>query len=47
MVVLGLILLIIGLVAGIGILTTIGVILLIVGIILNLVPIGGTRRRVF
>lgn len=47
MIVLGLILLIIGLVAGIPILTTIGVILLIVGLILNLVPIGGTRRRVF
>ena len=47
MVVLGLILLIIGLVASIGILTTIGVILLIVGLILNLVPIGGTRRRVY
>ena len=47
MVVLGLILLIIGLVAGISILTTIGAILLIVGLILNLVPIGGTRRRVF
>jgi hypothetical protein len=47
MVVLGLILLIIGLVAGIGILTTIGAILLIVGLVLNLVPIGGTRRRVF
>jgi hypothetical protein len=47
MVVLGLILLIIGLVASISILTTIGAILLIVGLILNLVPIGGTRRRVF
>ncbi len=47
MVVLGLILLIIGLVAGIPILTTIGAILLIVGLILNLVPIGGTRRRVY
>jgi len=47
MVVLGLILLIIGLVAGIGILTTIGIILLIVGLILNFVPIGGNRRRVF
>jgi hypothetical protein len=47
MVVLGLILLIIGLVAGISVLTTIGAILLIVGLILNLVPIGGTRRRVF
>lgn len=47
MIVLGLILLIIGLVAGIPILTTIGAILLIVGLVLNLVPIGGTRRRVF
>jgi hypothetical protein len=47
MIVLGLILLIIGLVASIPILTTIGVILLIVGLILNFVPIGGSRRRVF
>jgi hypothetical protein len=47
MVVLGLILLIIGLVASIPVLTTIGAILLVVGIVLNLVPIGGTRRRVF
>ena len=47
MVVLGLILLIIGLVAGISILTTIGAILLVVGLILNFVPIGGSRRRVF
>ena len=47
MIVLGLILLIIGLVASIPILTTIGAILLIVGLVLNLVPIGGTRRRVY
>ncbi len=47
MVVLGLILLIIGLVASISILTIIGLILLVVGLIVNLVPIGGTRRRVF
>jgi len=47
MVVLGLILLIIGLVASIPVLTTIGAILLVVGIVLNLVPIGGSRRRVF
>ena len=47
MVVLGLILLIIGLVVGIPILTTLGIILLVVGLILNLVPIGGSRRRVF
>ncbi len=47
MVILGLILLIIGLVASIPVLTTIGAILLIVGLILNLVPIGGARRRVY
>jgi hypothetical protein len=47
MVILGLILLIIGLVASIGILTIIGAILLVVGLILNLVPIGGTRRRYY
>ncbi len=47
MIILGLILLIIGLVANIPILTTIGAILLVVGLILNLVPIGGSRRRVF
>ncbi|MGY2876693.1 hypothetical protein ACVW00_003883 [Marmoricola sp. URHA0025 HA25] len=45
MIALGLILLIIGLVAGIPVLTTIGVILLVVGLILNLVPIGGSTRR--
>ncbi len=47
MIVLGLILLIIGLVASIPILTTIGAILLVVGLVLNLVPIGGSTRRVF
>lgn len=47
MVILGLILLIIGLVASIPLLTTIGLILLVVGLILNFVPVGGTRRRVF
>ena len=47
MVVLGLILLIIGLVASISILTIIGLVLIVVGLVLNLVPIGGTRRRVF
>jgi hypothetical protein len=47
MVILGLILLLIGIFAHISILTTIGIILLVVGIILNLVPIGGSRRRVF
>ncbi len=47
MIVLGLILLIIGLVASISILTIIGLILIVVGLVLNLVPIGGARRRVF
>ena len=47
MIVLGLILLIFGLVASISILTVIGLVLIIVGLVLNLVPIGGTRRRVF
>ena len=47
MVILGLILLIIGLIASIGILTIIGAILLVVGLVLNLVPIGGTRRRYY
>jgi hypothetical protein len=47
MIVLGLILLIVGLVASIPILTTIGAILIVVGLVLNLVPIGGTKRRVF
>lgn len=47
MVILGLILLIVGLVAKISILTTIGAILLVVGLILNLVPIGGSSRRVW
>jgi hypothetical protein len=47
MVVLGLILLILGLVLSMSLLITIGVILLIVGLIVNLVPIGGTRRRVY
>lgn len=47
MVVLGLILLLIGLLVGPSILTTIGLILLVVGLIVNLVPMGGTRRRVY
>jgi hypothetical protein len=47
MIALGLILLILGLVIGQSLLTTIGAILLVVGLVLNLVPIGGTRRRVY
>ncbi|SEA69004.1 hypothetical protein SAMN02910418_02183 [Bowdeniella nasicola] len=48
MVTLGLILLILGLLLkGMSILVTIGLILLVVGLILNLVPIGGSTRRVW
>ncbi|MBJ7530016.1 MULTISPECIES: hypothetical protein [Nocardioides] len=47
MVLIGLVLLLIGIFASIPLLTTIGIILLVVGLVLNLVPIGGTRRRVF
>jgi hypothetical protein len=47
LIVLGLILLVIGLLASLNILTILGLVLIIVGLVLNLVPIGGTRRRVF
>jgi len=48
MITLGVILLIVGfLVSDLVILITIGAILIVVGLILNLVPIGGSRRRVF
>jgi hypothetical protein len=47
MVILGLILLVIGLLAKIGILRVIGLVLIVVGLILNLVPVGGTRRRYY
>jgi hypothetical protein len=47
MVILGVVLLIIGLVANIPVLTTIGAILAVVGLILNLVPIGGVRRTYY
>ncbi len=48
MITLGVILLIIGLlVESVKFLLWIGVVLIVVGLILNLVPIGGSRRRVF
>ncbi|SDL35910.1 hypothetical protein [Tessaracoccus oleiagri] len=48
MITLGVILLLVGLLLDVpSIVITIGIILIIVGLILNLVPIGGTRRRVF
>ena len=48
MIILGVILLIVGLlVDSLSILVTIGIILIVIGLILNLLPIGGTRRRVY
>lgn len=48
MIALGLVLLLIGLlVTGAHVLFTIGLILLLVGVVLNLVPMGGSRRRVW
>jgi hypothetical protein len=48
MVILGIVLIIVGLlVASLNFLLIIGVILLVVGLILNLVPMGGTRRRYY
>jgi hypothetical protein len=47
MVVLGLILLLIGLLAGVPVATTIGLVLILVGLVLNFVPMGGTRRRFY
>lgn len=48
MITLGVILLILGLLLDVPAwLVTLGIILIVVGLILNLVPIGGTRRRVF
>lgn len=48
MITLGIILLIVGLlVASLKLLVTIGIVLIVVGLILNLIPIGGTRRRVW
>jgi hypothetical protein len=47
MVVLGLVLLLIGLIAGVPLATTLGFVLLLVGLVLNFVPIGGTTRRYY
>ncbi len=47
MIILGLVLLLLGFFLGIQILWILGIILLIVGLVLNFVPIGGSRRRVF
>jgi hypothetical protein len=48
MIILGIILIIVGLlVASLKILLWVGIVLLVVGLILNFVPIGGRRRRIF
>ena len=48
MVAIGLILLILGLLLpSAHVLFTIGLVLLLVGLVLNIVPMGGTRRRVW
>jgi hypothetical protein len=47
MVILGIILALIGWIASISIVLWIGVILIIVGLVLNFVPIGGSRRRYY
>ncbi len=48
MIVLAIILILLGLfVASIKFLLWIGIVVLVVGLILNFVPIGGSRRRVF
>jgi hypothetical protein len=47
-IILGIILIIVGLlVASLKVLLWVGIVLLIVGLILNFVPIGGRRRRIF
>jgi hypothetical protein len=47
-IILGIICIIVGLlVASLKILLWVGIVLLVVGLILNFVPIGGRRRRIF
>jgi len=48
MVILGIVLIVLGLlVASLKALLIIGVILLVVGLVLNIAPVGGTRRRFY
>ena len=48
MIILGVILIIVGLlVSSLKVLLWVGIVLLVVGLILNFVPIGGRRRRIF
>lgn len=47
MILLGLVLTVIGYLIGPSVLGTIGLIRLIIGLVVNLVPMGGMRRRVW
>ncbi len=47
MIVLGIVLLLLGLFTSMSILTTLGLVLIVIGVVLNIVPVGGTRRRVY
>lgn len=48
MIVLGIILIVLALlVASIKFLLWVGIVLLVIGLVINLVPIGGSRRRVW
>jgi hypothetical protein len=47
-IILGIILIVVGLlVASLKFLLWVGIVLLVVGLVLNFVPIGGRRRRIF
>lgn len=45
MIVLGIILALLGWLTSISLLLYLGVVLIVVGLVLNFVPLGGTRRR--
>jgi hypothetical protein len=47
MITIGVILLLIGLLVGVPLATTLGLVLLVAGLVLNLVPIGGTTHRYY
>lgn len=47
MIAVGIVLLLIGLLVPMHVLTVIGLVLLVVGLVVNFVPLGGTRRRVW
>ncbi|MEO8749983.1 hypothetical protein V3G39_00490 [Dermatophilaceae bacterium Sec6.4] len=48
MIVLGIILIVLALlVASVKFLLWVGIVLLVIGVVINLVPIGGSRRRVW